>query len=258
MDNNIDNKKVIQMVVIIGILCLFVGIVTRIRNNNLKTLADYEAPSQTAGTTTDSTIDGTTGSSSDDIDSNSESTEITGSEDTISGSSDSGAAANTSTIEISTEEYDAFYYVEGADGISTVYLLYYNNLHEVANGTLECSSDDAYELMLVFYKLYKNHYEFTSITPVSEFESEEAARLANNTYCIGTKLIINPYYNPSITYENDTIICIPSESDAYADRTSDFPYKITADDYAYSLLTEAGYYWGGNRNGSKDYASFEK
>ena len=92
MDNNIDNKKVIQMVVIIGILCLFVGIVTRIRNNNLKTLADYEAPSQTAGTTTDSTIDGTAGSS-DDINSNSESTEITGSEDTISGSSDSEAAA---------------------------------------------------------------------------------------------------------------------------------------------------------------------
>ena len=46
-NNNFDSKKVIQMVAIIGILCLFVGIATRIRQNGQKTLADYESPSKT-------------------------------------------------------------------------------------------------------------------------------------------------------------------------------------------------------------------
>ena len=261
MDNNIDTKKVIQMVAIIGILCLFVGIATRIRQNSQVTLADYESPSQTSANSTnsDAADSGTTGSTveaSNPANSTENAGTGIGSGNNDLNSSDSEDSALLS--EMNHEEYDAFYYIDRPDGTALVYLLYYNTAHEITTGQLECNQDVAYDLLLIFYKLYKNQYEFTSITPLSEYENEEAARLANNTYCAGSNLIINPYYNPIIKYENDTAVCEPSASAAYADRASDFPYKITTDDYAYTLLTESGFYWGGNRNGSKDYASFKK
>lgn len=270
MDNNIDNKKIIQMVAIIGFLCLFVGIATRIRQNGQKTLADFKPPSSSTTVSdgsneTNSETDSagsSTNVSSDSYDTSSNTSESIVSDNASSGSSDENASS-TSTgtnniADISPEEYDAFYYVDNEDGTSTVKLLYYNTNQEIKPGILECSSENAYEIMLIFYKLYKNHYEFTSIIPLSEYDSEEASRITNNTYCNGKTIYINPLYNPQITYENGNPVCIPSESENYMDRTKDFPYIITTEDYAYILFTEADYYWGGNRNGSKDYAAFGK
>lgn len=248
MDNpNFDNKKIIQMVAVIGLLCLFVGIAARIRQNNQKTLADtYNSKESSASIGSDADTE----NSSDDA----EASNNSGSNDTDSDSTLSGSSLS----DISDEEYDAFYYVDNSDGTSVVNLLYYDYSHNVTAGRLECDSEQAYELMLIFYKLYKNHYEFSSIIPLSEYEDEDACRAANNTYCLDGTVYINPLYNPRITYENDTAICTPEASAAYTDRTGDFPYKITNEDYAYTLLTDAGYYWGGNRNGSKDYSSFSK
>jgi len=275
MDNpNFDNKKIIQMVAVIGLLCLFVGIAARIRQNNQKTLADtYNSKESSASIGSDADTE----NSSDDADSSgaSGSSDTSSNSDASVGSSTSGISeaedsnnsdsndtdstlSGSSLSDISDEEYDAFYYVDNSDGTSVVNLLYYDYSHNVTAGRLECESEQAYELMLIFYKLYKNHYEFSSIIPLSEYEDEDACRAANNTYCFDGTVYINPLYNPRITYENDTAICTPEASAAYADRTGDFPYKITNEDYAYTLLTDAGYYWGGNRNGSKDYSSFSK
>lgn len=41
MNNNMDNKKIIQMVAAIGLLCLFVGIAARVRQLRQVTLSDY-------------------------------------------------------------------------------------------------------------------------------------------------------------------------------------------------------------------------
>jgi len=277
MDNpNFDNKKIIQMVAVIGLLCLFVGIAARIRQNNQKTLADtYNSKESSASIGSDADTE----NSSDDANSSgaSCSSDTSSSSDASVGSNTSGISeaeatdnsgsngvdsdstlSGSSLSDISDEEYDAFYYVDNSDGTSVVNLLYYDYSHNVTAGRLECESEQAYELMLIFYKLYKNHYEFSSIIPLSEYEDEDACRAANNTYCFDGTVYINPLYNPRITYENDTAICTPEASAAYADRTGDFPYKITNEDYAYTLLTDAGYYWGGNRNGSKDYSSFSK
>ena len=283
MDNNTDNKKIIQMVAVIGILCIFIGIATRIRHNSQRTLADYQPTAQTnvsesdagstsstSASTSDTTYDsnGNSVSNIDSVDnelSSSDSVDnsnsANGSASTNeSGSSNGSVSSNSTNIlsEMTPAEYDAFYYTDNDDATSLVHLLYYNTDQEVTSGILECNSDEAYDLLLIFYKLYKNHYEFTSILPLSDFENEEAARAANNTYCKDGIISINPLYNPFIAYEGSAIILTPENAADYLDRNASFPYKITDEDYAYTLFTEAGYYWGGHCNGYKDYSSFRK
>lgn len=263
-NNNFDSKKVIQMVAIIGILCLFVGIATRIRQNGQKTLADYESPSKTNISESGTTATTPNDSESDtDTDFNSNNENGIDSADNESDSSDStnsnGASSNSNILsEMTQEEYDAFYYTDNSDGTSLLHLLYYNTSQELTTGLLECNSNEAYDLLLIFYKLYKNHYEFTSILPVGEFESEEAARAANNTYCLNGTISINPLYNPYIAYDGCVPILTPQNAYDYIDRSAAFPYKITDQDYAYVLFTEAGYYWGGYCNGYADYGAFRK
>lgn len=262
------------MVAIIGILCLFVGIATRIRQNGQKTLADYESPSKTniseSGTTTPNDSDSDTDTdfnsnnengidSADNESDSSDSTNNNGVTNNSSTTNNSGASSNSNILsEMTQEEYDAFYYTDNSDGTSLLHLLYYNTSQELTTGLLECNSNEAYDLLLIFYKLYKNHYEFTSILPVGEFESEEAARAANNTYCLNGTISINPLYNPYIAYDGCVPILTPQNAYDYIDRSAAFPYKITDQDYAYVLFTEAGYYWGGYCNGYADYGAFRK
>ena len=50
----------------------------------------------------------------------------------------------------------------------------------------------------------------------------------------------------------------PEGSEAYADRSASFPYKIDENDLAYKLFKEHGFTWGGNWNSTKDYQHFER
>lgn len=260
MDNNIDNKKVIQMVAIIGILCIFVGVATRIRQNNQKTLGNY-SKSETQATVDTSVSTISNGVDTDTHDANT-STSTASPDTTSSNTGDSTLDTNSNDAQLLSEiteyEYDHFYYTDTIDDNSKIHLLYYNDECEVEDGILECKSEDAYDLLLIFYKLYKTEYQFSSIKSLSEYESIDAAREANNTFTNDGVLYINPLYNPIVSYENGIATSIPDASASYIDRTNNFPYKISTDDYAYTLLTEQGYYWGGNRNTDKDYASFKK
>jgi len=268
MDNNFDNKKIIQMVAIIGILCVFVGVATRIRQTHVQTLSSLnnntkeEAASSIVAEQT-AAVDNSNDNFNDKstADSSNSGNSTVGNSTVGNSTADNSTADNStadSSMNMSQEEYNNFFYIVDSDGLAQITLLYYNYDHEITKGKLVSNEENAYELLLIFYKLYKNQYEFESIVPLSEFESEEASKSRNNTYCCGSTLYINPLYNPCVTYNSGISVCFPTESEVYADRNNDFPYKITTEDYAYILLTEAGYYWSGNKNGSKDYSEFSK
>lgn len=277
-NTNRDYKKIISAIAFIGILCIFVGVASRIRQNRQRTLADLgptlqsSSATDSGGADTGSSALGSTASSnsaSDNSDSNSAGSNSAASNSFASNSSASGSSDVSNSVsheattdgavtDITEAEYNSFFYIDNPDNTSTVYIMYYDFSHSVEKGSLVCTTDNAYDILLAFYRLYKNEYEFASIKPVTEFENEEEAKAANNTFCIDNRLFINPKYNPSISYLDDSVIVFPESSAEYSDRTKDFPYKITTDDFAYRLLIDMGFIWGGDRNGSKDYSCFTR
>ena len=50
----------------------------------------------------------------------------------------------------------------------------------------------------------------------------------------------------------------PESARDFADRTLDFPHKITEDDLCCKLFRSRGFQWGGAWNSVKDYQHFEK
>ena len=162
------------------------------------------------------------------------------------------------------------------DELRYVVLKYIDFNGETKNGELICNRSVAEDLTEIFYELYKADYRIESIKLVDEFGGDDtASMLANNTSCFNYRVVegttrlsnhayglaidINPFYNPYITYKKDGSVSIsPKGSEAYADRSLDFPYKIDENDLAYKLFKEHGFKWGGDWNNSKDYQHFEK
>ena len=147
---------------------------------------------------------------------------------------------------------------------------------ESKTGELICNKEIAQDLVEIFYDLYQADYRIESIRLVDEFGGDDIKSMqANNTSCFNYRVIagttklsnhsygkaidLNPFYNPYITYKKDgTIKVSPEGSEAYADRSAAFPYKIDENDLAYKLFIAHGFKWGGNWNSSKDYQHFER
>ena len=82
-------------------------------------------------------------------------------------------------------------------------------------------------------------------------------KLSKHAY--GLAIDINPFYNPYVVPQSDGSTYIsPKGSEAYTDRSADFPYKIDENDLCYRLFKEHGFTWGGNWNSCKDYQHFQK
>ena len=147
---------------------------------------------------------------------------------------------------------------------------------ESKTGELICNKEIAQDIVEIFYDLYQADYRIESIKLVDEFGGDDIKSMqANNTSCFNYRVIegttklsnhsygraidLNPFYNPYITYKKDgTIKVSPEGSEAYADRSAAFPYKIDENDLAYKLFIAHGFKWGGNWNSSKDYQHFER
>ena len=162
------------------------------------------------------------------------------------------------------------------DELRYVGLLYVDFNGDTQKGEMICNKALAQDIVEIFYELYVSGYQIESIKLVDEFGGDDTtSMLANNTSCFNYRVVegttrlsnhaygraidLNPFYNPYITYNKDgTTNISPEGSEAYADRTAEFPYKIDENDLAYKLFKEHGFTWGGNWNNSKDYQHFEK
>ena len=162
------------------------------------------------------------------------------------------------------------------DELRYVGLMYVDFNGETQKGELICNKALAQDMVEIFYELYSNNYQLESVKLVDEYGGDDtASMLANNTSCFNYRVVegttrlsnhaygraidINPFYNPYITYNKDgTTNVSPAGSEAYADRSASFPYKIDENDLAYKLFKEHGFKWGGDWNNSKEYQHFEK
>ena len=162
------------------------------------------------------------------------------------------------------------------DDLRYLSLLYNDFNGDTQTGEMICNKTIAEDLLEIFYELYQNGYQIESIKLIDEYNGDDtASMLANNTSCFNYRVVegttrlsnhakglaidLNPFYNPYITYNKDGSINIsPKGSEAFADRSSSFPYKIDENDLAYKLFKEHGFTWGGNWNSVKDYQHFER
>ena len=162
------------------------------------------------------------------------------------------------------------------DDLRYVVLQYVDFNNAPQTGEMIVNKAIAQDVVEIFYELFENGYQIESIKLVDEFGGDDtASMLANNTssfnyrvvegttrlsnHALGRAIDLNPFYNPYITYNKDGSTNIsPVGSEAYADRTISFPYKIDENDLAYKLFKAHGFTWGGNWNSCKDYQHFEK
>ncbi|MBQ8166751.1 MAG: M15 family metallopeptidase [Lachnospiraceae bacterium] len=161
------------------------------------------------------------------------------------------------------------------DDLFYVHILHYNFEGEVTEGEIICNSAIAADLLEIFYELYLNEYQLEKVTLIENYGGDDELSMAdNNTSCFnyhvvsgskklsqhayGLAIDINPFYNPYVTYPNGGVNIAPAGSEAYADRTASFPYKIDENDLCYKLFKEHGFTWGGDWNSSKDYQHFQK
>ena len=145
-------------------------------------------------------------------------------------------------------------------------------------GELICNQYIALDLLEIFEELYRSGYQFEEISLIDKYDADDDRSMEhNNTSCFNYRVVegtdnlskhayglaidINPFYNPYVVYNKDgtgeTYIS-PKGSEAYADRSIDFPYKIDENDLCYKLFIKHGFTWGGNWNSSKDYQHFQK
>ncbi|MBQ9142268.1 MAG: M15 family metallopeptidase [Lachnospiraceae bacterium] len=161
------------------------------------------------------------------------------------------------------------------DDLFYVHILHYNFEGEVTEGEIICNSAIAADLLEIFYELYLNEYQLEKVTLIENYGGDDELSMAdNNTSCFNYRVVsgskklsqhayglaidINPFYNPYVTYPNGGVNIAPAGSEAYADRTASFPYKIDENDLCYKLFKEHGFTWGGDWNSSKDYQHFQK
>lgn len=153
-----------------------------------------------------------------------------------------------------------------------LHVLHVNLAGEILLGEMVCHKDVADALVEIFRKLFDAGYPIERMQLVDDFEAnDEASMRANNSsafnfrYVKGTRTLsnhsrgravdINPLYNPHVTKGGKVS---PSEGKKFAERSADFPYKISRDDLCCQLFLAHGFSWGGDWKSSKDYQHFEK
>ena len=154
-------------------------------------------------------------------------------------------------------------------------LSYYDFNGEVQVGEMVCSRKIADDLIEIFRGLYEVQYPIERMRLIDEYGGDDDASCAdNNTSCfnyrtvagstnltkhaLGVAVDVNPFYNPYVTYPQGVERITPPGSEAYADRSADFPHKIGPGDPVYELFVSHGFTWGGNWKSVKDYQHFQK
>lgn len=150
MGDKYDWKKIIQMVAVIGVLCIFVGVFTRIMQKNQTSLSDYAVKNpEIALAQSENSEESKTGDSSKE-----------NSEESSLDSTKEGSKPN--------DDADAFYYTDLEDGYK-FHILYYNSTKEVCTAEIVASPEDPYNALEICYDLYKAEHIFEDVSKLQEF-----------------------------------------------------------------------------------------
>lgn len=161
------------------------------------------------------------------------------------------------------------------DDLCYVSVLYVNFKGNTSTGELICNKEIAQDLVEIFYELYQADYQIEQLRLIDEYGADDTLSMQdNNSSCFNYRTIagsnkismhgqglavdINPFFNPYVTYHNDSVQVAPQGAESYVDRSKPFAYKIDENDLCYRLFTEHGFSWGGSWNSCKDYQHFEK
>ena len=289
----LNNKKIWQTLVIIAFVIIGSTFLARTVNSS-KTLYEYalENPQLAYGTEEDETTEKEEESATEE--NNLEETgtnENSNSQSTVEENDAHpdrytfayGFFCEPITDEIKNRIVGISYPAEGSTEITLEELAYLNVLYNdfegvVQTGELICNQYIALDLLEIFEELYRSGYQFEEISLIDKYDGDDTISMEhNNTSCFNYRIVdgtdhlskhayglaidINPFYNPYVVYNKDgsgeTYIS-PKGSEAYVDRSKDFPYKIDENDLCYKLFTQHGFTWGGNWNSSKDYQHFQK
>jgi len=138
-----------------------------------------------------------------------------------------------------------------------------------------CHKAIADTVLNIFKQLYYANYPIEKVKLVDDYNADDELSMEDNNsssfnfrfishttvvskHGLGLAVDINTLYNPYVVSDRDGASFIePSTAGAYVDRTQIFPYKIDHNDLAYQLFTAAGFEWGGDWSGVKDYQHFE-
>ena len=161
------------------------------------------------------------------------------------------------------------------DCLQYVVLKYKDFNDETQIGEMICNKEIADDIVEIFEELYNADYQIERIRLIDEYDADDDLSMeANNTSCFNYRVVdhttklsqhaygraidLNPFYNPYVQFRDGAEYVCPSMSVEYADRSSEFSYKIDENDLAYKLFKEHGFTWGGAWNSCKDYQHFEK
>lgn len=131
----------------IGVLCVFVGIATRVMQKSQTSLDDYARKNPEVALAVPEKED------EPDAGENEEVSE--GTEEESSGISEQ-------------EVYDNFYYTDEKDGYK-FRVMYYNTEHEVCKAEISGDVDDPQEALQYFYDLFKAGHEFKNFAELKSF-----------------------------------------------------------------------------------------
>lgn len=161
------------------------------------------------------------------------------------------------------------------DGLRHVVVQYINFEGDACTGELIVNASVADETVEIFRELFNASYPIEKIRLIDEYDGDDNSSMEdNNTSCFNYRTIdgqtnlsdhsfglaidINPLYNPYVRKNMGDRNILPANGAAYADRSADFPHKITKDDICYSIFAAHGWKWGGDWDSPVDYQHFYK
>lgn len=142
-------------------------------------------------------------------------------------------------------------------------------------GEMVAAGRIADDLLEIFQKLFQARYPIERIRLIDDYGGSDAASMRdNNTSCfhfrtisgskklskhsLGLAVDVNPLYNPYVKTAGNRVVTEPPEARVYADRSAEFPHKITEEDLCCRLFCRYGFEWGGAWKAVRDYQHFEK
>ena len=142
-------------------------------------------------------------------------------------------------------------------------------------GELIVNVSRAEDFRYIFQRLYFKDYELEKVQPIDAYDGKDRRSMKdNNTSCFNYRVVagsnnlsnhaygvavdVNPKINPYVWWSHGKQKVSPKNGAPYADRSKDFPHKITHSDLCYKLFHKRGYFWGGDWIYTKDYQHFQK